>query len=243
MDLQRFQTENLRKEFLEAKPFNYVVIDNFISESYLNNILSEIENYPQDAWYDKNNSSINNEKDTIFQSKKIALTDYNKMGFLAQSFINSTKSSDFIHFLSDITGIENLESDPHLYGGGIHKVANGGSLSIHGDFNIHPILNTFRRLNVLLYLNKDWSPSYNGQLELWNKDMSQCVTSIAPIFNRLIIFRITDDAYHGHPEPWNHPLETPRLSFALYYYTQDRPEEEKSPFHWALWQQRPNLGY
>jgi Rps23 Pro-64 3,4-dihydroxylase Tpa1-like proline 4-hydroxylase len=243
MDLQRFKTETLRKEFLEAKPFNYLVIDNFFSEPYLNTILTEIENYPQELWYDKNNASINNERDTIFQSKKIALTDYNKMGFLAKTFINFTSSSDFIKFLSDITGINDLESDPHLYGGGIHKVANGGRLSIHSDFNIHPILNKFRRLNVLLYLNKDWQPSCNGQLELWNKDMTQCVTSIAPIFNRLVIFRITDDAFHGHPEPWNHHIETPRYSFALYYYTQERPEEEKAPFHWALWQQRPNIGY
>jgi len=243
MDFQRFKTENLRNEFLEAKPFNYLVIDNFFSEPYLNNILNEIENYPQDLWYDKNNASINNESDTIFQSKKIALTDYNKMGFLAKSFVNFTKSSDFIKFLTDITGIDELESDPHLYGGGIHKVANGGRLSVHSDFNIHPILKKFRRLNVLLYLNKDWQPSCNGQLELWSKDMTQCVTSIAPVFNRLIIFRITDDAFHGHPEPWCHPLEKPRLSFALYYYTQERPEEEKAPFHWALWQQRPNLGY
>jgi len=39
MDFQRFKTENLRNEFLEAKPFNYLVIDNFFSEPYLNNIL------------------------------------------------------------------------------------------------------------------------------------------------------------------------------------------------------------
>ena len=243
LKLNHFDTEKLKHDFLTAQPFNYLVIDNFFSELYLNNVLTEIQQYPADLWYDKSNASINNESDNIFQNKKIALTDYNKMGFLAKSFIDYTKSQEFIDFLINVTGITDIESDPHLYGGGIHKVEAGGRLSIHSDFNIHPMLQKFRRLNVLLYLNKDWQTEHNGQLELWSKDMKQCVTSIAPIFNRLIIFRITDDAFHGHPEPWSHPIGIPRLSFALYYYTQERPDAEKSPFHWALWQQRPNIGY
>lgn len=241
MDLSRFDIEKLKQEFLIATPFNHVVIDNFLDEAYINSILTEITNYPTDIWYDKTNQNINNESDTIFQSKKIALTDYAKMGYLSRSFIDLSRSEKFIQFLVNVTGIEELESDPLLCGGGIHKITENGRLSIHSDFNIHPVLNKFRRLNVLLYLNKNWSSESNGQLELWSKDMKNCVKSVPPIFNRLIIFRITDDAFHGHPEPWLSSV--PRLSFALYYYTNDRPNHEKSDFHWALWQERPNLGY
>jgi Rps23 Pro-64 3,4-dihydroxylase Tpa1-like proline 4-hydroxylase len=243
MDLQRFDIALLRQQFATAQPFNHFIIDNFLDEPYLNSVLTEIQQYPQETWYDKNNASINNESDNIFQNKKIALTDYNKMGDLSRSLIDYTKSPEFINFLVNITGIADLESDPHLYGGGIHKVSNGGRLSIHSDFNIHPLTSKHRRLNVLLYLNKDWQPNYNGQLELWDKTMSHMVTSIAPIFNRLVVFRITDDAFHGHPEPWSASNGVPRLSFALYYYTRERPEYEKSNFHWALWQQRPKVGY
>lgn len=241
MDLSRFDVQQLKQQFSKEDPFNHVVIDNFLDDKYLNSILNEIQNYSTDIWYDKKNSSINNESDTIFQSKKIALTDYAKMGYLSKSFIDLSRSPKFTQFLVDVTGIEHLESDPLLYGGGIHKITENGRLSIHSDFNIHPILNKFRRLNVLLYLNKNWTPDLHGELELWSKDMTQCVKRIEPIFNRLIIFRITDDAFHGHPEPWT--SSTPRLSFALYYYTDERPEHEKSDFHWALWQQRPNLGF
>lgn len=241
MDLSRFDVQKLKEEFFTEDPFNHIVIDNFLEESYINSILTEIQNYPSDIWYDKQNASINNESDTIFQSKKIALTNYDKMGFLSKTFIDLSSSPKFIEFLTSVTGIDEIESDPHLYGGGIHKTEANGRLSIHSDFNIHPLLHKFRRLNVLLYLNKNWSPNMNGELELWSKDMKQCVKRIAPIFNRLIIFRITDDAFHGHPEPWI--SNVPRFSFALYYYTKDRPEHEKSDFHWALWQQRPNLGF
>jgi Rps23 Pro-64 3,4-dihydroxylase Tpa1-like proline 4-hydroxylase len=241
MDLSRFDVQQLNNDFIKSSPFNHIVIDNFFDETFLNNILFEIKGYSSEKWYDKENAIINNESDSIVQSKKIALTDYSKMGAMSKSFIDLTRSDEFIDFLEKITGISKLEYDPHLLGGGIHKVDTNGRLSIHSDFNIHPTLNKYRRLNVLLYLNKNWQPNYNGELELWSKDMKTCDKIIAPIFNRMVIFRITDDAFHGHPHPWSAP--EPRLSFALYYYTQDRPQEEKAPFHWALWQKRPNIGY
>lgn len=243
MDLSRFNILQLNRDFIQNKPFNHIIIDDFFDDTYLTSILSEINAYSDNQWFDKNNTSINNEPDSIVQSKKIALTDYNKMGIKSQSLIDLTKSDQFIKFLTDVTEIENLESDPYLLGSGIHKVNTTGHLAIHSDFNIHPVLNKFRRLNVLIYLNKNWSDNYHGELELWSKDMQKVDIKIAPIFNRMVIFRITDDAFHGHPHPWTAPNNIPRLSFALYYYTNDRPENEKAPFHWALWQKRPNIGY
>ena len=35
--------------------------------------------------------------------------------------------------------------------------------------------------------------------------MTQCCHKISPLFNRMVIFRINDDANHGHPEPWLAP--------------------------------------
>ena len=58
---------------------------------------------------------------------------------------------------------------------------------------IRHLMDEIRVLVLLLYLNKNWSPNMNGELELWSKDMKQCVKRIAPIFNRLIIFRITQE--------------------------------------------------
>ena len=56
---------------------------------------------------------------------------------------------------------------------------------------------------------------------------------IAPLFNRAVIFRTTDDAYHGHLSKWNADYD--RLSIAMYYYTDDRPEDEKSGAIYAQW--------
>ena len=73
--------------------------------------------------------------------------------------------------LEELTGIKNLIADKTLYGGGLHQVERGGKLDIHADFNIHKKFKWHRRVNLILYLNKNWKPEYNGYLELWDKDM------------------------------------------------------------------------
>lgn len=226
-------------EFIKAEPYNHLVIDNFFEESYLRTVLEEIKGYKQmmDDDYRKN------ETDFEVQSKKIGLSDYNRMGSVLQQFFDFSKSPEMLSFLEDITGIQDLQADPHLYGGGIHRTSTGGRLSIHADFNIHPITKQHRRINMLIYLNPEWQPRFHGELELWQKDMNRCVKRVEPIFNRVILFRITDDAFHGHPIPWEGPDTIPRLSIALYYYTNDRPEHEKSDPHMAVWYKRYNLEY
>ena len=156
----------------------------------------------------------------------------------AAEMIAFLQSPEWLRFLSDLTGIDGLMPDPTLLGGGIHKTLRGGHLEVHADFNIQPQLQLHRRINVLLYLNPTWEKDWGGQLELWDREMTACVKSIEPISNRMVIFNITDEAFHGHPRP----LKTSqRLSLALYYYTKDRPEKEKGAFHWADWKQRPDL--
>ena len=90
---------------------------------------------------------------------------------------------------------------------------------MHADFNHHGPLNLERRINVLIYLNRDWQDDYGGQLELWETDMSARVASFSPIANRCVIFTTTQDSMHGNPEPVAHPDGVTRKSIALYYYT------------------------
>ena len=65
----------------------------------------------------------------------------------------------------------------------MHWIENGGFLEVHADFNHLKKYNLARRINLLLYLNKDWRDDYNGHLELW--DRSRTMTKrreIAPVF-------------------------------------------------------------
>ncbi len=71
---------------------------------------------------------------------------------------------------------------------------------MHADFDQHRKLRVDRRLNVLLYLNEDWDDAYGGHLELWDPTMTRRVKRVAPIANRLVIFRTSDTSFHGHPD-------------------------------------------
>jgi len=228
MDLSKFNRVELHKEFINAEPFSHIVIDHFLEKASAHSLLQEIKEN-EEHYFPKGDSP----RDTAVKHKKRCASDYRTFQPLVKAFIDQTRSTEMTDFLRDITGIADLEADPYLFGGGIHRTSMEGRLAIHADYNIHPFTKKHRRLNAILYLNPNWTEGDNGQCELWDKTMTQCKKKIAPIMNRLLLFRVTDDGFHGHPEPWL--SEDPRYSIALYYFTADRPEEEKSKGHMALW--------
>ncbi len=159
-------------------------------------------------------------------------------------FLNFLNSFRFINFIQNITGIEeSLIADPYFLGGGIHEIKKGGFLKIHADFNFHPKLKLSRRINMLIYLNKEWKEDYGGHLELWDRKMENCKVKILPKFNRMVIFNTTYFSYHGHPDPLNCPEEKSRKSLALYYYSNGRPKNEihkdfDNQFRTTTWKNR-----
>ena len=129
--------------------------------------------------------------------------------------------------LEDLTGEVGLIPDPYLLGGGIHSTVNQGFLKMHADFNWHTHLKLYRRLNLLIYLNKDWDESWGGALKLASLGNSGLEVGkvIMPDFNKTVIFTTTNSSYHGHPEPMNLPGGRTRNSLALYYYLSSKPAD------------------
>ena len=209
--------------YLTAKPFPNIVLNNFFKEDFLNTVLNEFPDLSQ-----LTESQIYNVKNEIKLSNK----NYDKFPHTIKSFIDFLNSNLFLNFLQKLTSIkEKLISDPHLEGGGLHEIKSGGVLKIHTDFNRHPFLDLDRRVNVLIYLNKNWNHSYGGHLEFWNKNMSKCEKKILPSFNTMAIFSTTDFSNHGHPDPLKCPIEVSRKSIALYYFSSGRPKEEIRESH------------
>jgi Rps23 Pro-64 3,4-dihydroxylase Tpa1-like proline 4-hydroxylase len=216
-----------------AKPFPHVVIDNFANSDVLEAVLDEFPTESHPAWHRMYKQDL--------QSKFACnLPEY--LGPMTRAFLNYLNAREVVNFLSALTGIEGLIPDPHLAGGGLHEIRRGGLLRVHADFNWHRQLRLDRRINLLLYLNKDWRPEWGGQLQLWDDKMSQCYQRIDPIFNRCVIFNTTDRSYHGHPDPLQCPAEQRRRSIAMYYYTNGRPAEEVNESHETLFQLRPGEG-
>ena len=218
--------------YIHSKPFPHIVIEDLFDENLLNRILGE---------FPENIQQIGDNFDNKAE-RKLSLNDTNKFSNVTNDFINFLNSKIFINFLQNITDVdEKLRPDPYLIGGGLHELREEGYLNIHADFNMHPTMKLDRRLNLLIYLNKDWKNDFGGSLELWDKDMKKCERKITPTFNKTVIFSTTDNSYHGNPEKINHPNKISRKSIAMYYYTNGRPQHEKGlGNHSTIFRKRPN---
>jgi hypothetical protein len=214
--------------YLNAKPFPHVVFDNFFDPALLDRVLEEFPKPGQIQWQRFDNT----------QEIKLASAAEASFGCATRLLLYHLNSITFLEFLSNVTGIDNLIPDPRFDGGGLHQIVRGGKLGIHADFNRHSKFGLDRRLNLLLYLNKDWKEEYGGHLELWNRDMTQCGAKLLPVLNRVMVFGTTDFTYHGHPDPLKCPEGMTRKSLALYYFTNGRPAEELSGEHSTLFRTR-----
>ena len=221
------------QQYLNNKPFSHIVFDNFFNTLFLEKIL---EDFPKNL--EKTGIKFEDK-----QEKKIASKNPDIISNNTNTLINFLNSYKFLNFLNNLSGMqETLIPDPYLWGGGYHELKNGGYLNIHADFNVHPQLELNRRINLLIYLNKNWKENYGGSLELWDKDMSKCVSKIIPTFNKIVIFNTNDFSYHGNPEIIDNPHNTSRKSIALYYYSNGRPRTDAKDeiSHNTIFQKRPN---
>lgn len=236
LDRQRLMAlaDRHRADHAGASPFPHTVIDDLFPDEVLERILAEFPAADEAGW--KTYDSVGERK----LEANPAVGERSTFGHRTRELLYELNAAPFLNFLESLTGIRGLIPDPHYWGGGLHQITRGGFLKIHADFNTHPTLKINRRLNVLVYLNKEWKEEYGGYLEFWNREMTRCQRRILPIFNRFVVFNTTDFSYHGHPDPLVCPAGDSRKSVALYYYTNGRPDAEKSRTHSTLFRERPN---
>ena len=218
-----------RDAYSKADPFPHIVIDDFLPSLVAERLLAEFPSPFSIPWKNK----------VGLHSKKLACNDLSQLPQFTQEVLLELNSPSFLSFVETLAGIQGLTSDSDFEGGGLHQIKRGGFLKIHADFNYHTRLSLYRRLNLLLYLNKDWKEEYGGHLELWDRSMSSCIEKIPPIFNRCVIFNTTDFSYHGHPNPLRCPSNMTRKSIAIYYYTKEEKNREERYEHTTLYQKRP----
>lgn len=210
-----------QKDYVTAFPFPYCVIDDFLRPEIADKIATAFPNEESDIWWKYEN----------ILEKKQASDDIRKFSPEIAPCIHALQHQQFIGLLENITGIDGLQSDPYLHGGGLHLIKSGGKLDMHVDYSIHPKLGLERRVNLILYLvSKNWENDWGGNLELWSGDwendkpyLKKAEKSIYPRFNRAVIFSTSDQSFHGHPNQLNCPLGYARKSIALYYLSE--PQE------------------
>lgn len=219
------------EEYAFAEPFAHAVIDDFLPLTITDALLAHfpVEAKPHDKVYEKGYGGQ--------FKRQISPYDCDAWMQSAFAFFNSPP---MLAFLEGLTNIKGLIPDPYFTGGGLHEIRTGGMLGIHADFQVNEALQIRRRINVLIYLNKDWKSEYGGSLELWDKSMQHKVKSVAPLFNRCVIFNTDADSFHGHPDPLTTPGGVTRKSIALYYYTAQAIENSLGESRHTLYVARPD---
>lgn len=199
--------------FRNAKPFPVAVIDNFLPEEFaigLNKEITELQDVSQS-------------NDYIFAKNKFEYPALEKIGPFGSELKRFFLSENFERALSEMYGVT-LFLDKNFTGGGVHRGGTGSFLDMHADFERHPReRNWVRELNILLYMNKDWVPSYGGSLDLKNSNTGE-TKSIDPIFNRCVLMLTKLHTLHGY-RPTNFPVGSFRSSVAAYAYSLESDEE------------------
>ena len=223
-----------RREFLSAEPFRHVVIDDFFEPEEAELMLADFPAFePRNAM---------NEMGEV--GAKAVYEKIEEISPFYQRLAAHVRSEEFLNTLSALTGVENLLSDETLFGGGTHENLEGQELDPHVDFNYDERTWLHRRLNLLLYLNKEWDDAWGGSIELHSdprRPEQNQIKVVTPLFNRCLIFETNERSWHGFariklPQDRRH---LSRKSFSLYLYTKERPAEEIAPPHTTFYVQRP----
>jgi Rps23 Pro-64 3,4-dihydroxylase Tpa1-like proline 4-hydroxylase len=229
------EKEKIRQDYQSKKPFRYVMFDGFFNDDQAEIIYRNYPSISEGKW---DGTTYINQKNK-FQKTKF------EEGTIMSDVFKEMNSKEFLSWLMDVTEVEDeLLADDDLFGGGLHQSIRGAFLNVHIDYNIHPVTKYHRRLNVLVYMNKDWKEEYEGHLELWDLSKSEqhLLARIQPVFNRCVIFETNEISFHGHPKPLKTPADINRKSIATYYYTKTRPENEIAGDHNTIYVNTEKLG-
>lgn len=225
----------LRERFQAARPFRHLCIDGFLLPDLAEQALADFPSFDP--------ALAINELGRV--GGKAVNTRMADISPFYRRLYDHLFSEDFLSTMSAITGIDALIGDPTLYGGGTHENLHGQDLDPHIDFNYVPGGGAHRRVNLLIYLNRDWDSDWGGDIELHSDPRHPADNRISAYrvdFNRAVLFETNEHSWHGFPEihlPEDLRGTHSRKCISIYLYTRGRPAEEIAGEHGTFYVQRP----
>lgn len=198
--------DGLKNEFNQNTPFPHLILKNWFSDKIMDNTLSNILKIKDD--YDWHKLCTNT-------------SDFSQFGESAVQLTNYLISDEWVNFLRELTDIKNLRPDKDWVGGGINYEPRGSHLEPHTDFNKSS--SGWRRVNLLLFLSKNWKKEWGGYNEMGHFDGGRFVkdVSYSPDFNTAVIFSTSDNSFHGF-DIVKCPDNEARIVITCYYYSDDQ---------------------
>lgn len=197
---------------VDTRPYWHCVVDDFFDDP--DSIANEFPDQTDPCWFSYDNPL----------EIKQTCNDWHKFGPNVYAAFTELMSPVYATRLSMQAGCL-VVPDYGLHGGGLHQHGSGGKLNVHLDYNLHPKLPLQRRLNLIVYLTKDWKDEWGGHLGLY-ENQTKLSKKILPKYNRAVIFD-TRNAWHGLPEPIKCPPDVTRKSIAVYYLCEPESYENR----------------
>lgn len=223
----------LHRRYIDAEPFPHVVMDQFFEQDFADQLCTEFPPF----------EAGNALAETGKLGKKSVNKDLNGMGGAYRELAQYLVSEDFQDLVCQITGIDELMTV--LDAGGTQESLDGADLAPHLDYNFMDWRGEtlHRRINVLIYLNKDWHEGWGGNFEVHSdpwQPMSNLVKRYAPHFNRVIIMETSERSWHGHDLIRLQDAQgQSRKSISAYLFSRSRPDSEIAPRRSTFYATRP----
>lgn len=225
MIVERLQRERdrLRAEFTTPDRIATFVIDDLLPEPVAREIYAA---FPPAAKMLR--------KHSLKESKRVA-AQLDRFEPIIEEITLAFQDPGVVRLLEEITGIDALLPDPHLYAGGISSMGRGDFLNPHIDNSHDGKQENYRVLNSLYYVTPDWAEWYGGHLELWDRGLEHAQRTVLSRFNRLVLMATHRTSWHSVSPI----LHDGRRCCVSNYYFRTKSLEKTDYFHATYFRGRP----
>ena len=175
------------------------------------------------------------EKKSLREHKFVA-AQMDRYNPVLEEIVFAFQDPRLVRLVEEITGIQGMLPDEHLYAGGISLMVRGHFLNPHLDNSHDKDRNLYRVLNLLYYVSPDWSHQSGGNLELWDDGPTARPREIVSRFNRLVLMATHESSWHSVTEVIS--PDVPRCCVSNYYFSPS-PLESHDYFHVTTFRGRP----
>lgn len=204
-----YDLANKRNNFLEAKPFPHLVLDDFFTSNFFHRLGASLNNAKISEV--KNFSSIFENEKTIFINQNIPVI---------QDIAKTLSNKKWLDNLRELTSIIDLNAPDINFGSlsNYHEMLHNGFLGSHVDHATHPKIKSKHVLNIIIYLSQNWHHEHGGNTLLFDLKGKKIIKKIKYVPNRAIIFLHSPYSFHGVDKITKQTNEK-RKSFYIDYYS------------------------
>lgn len=215
---------DLRKQFLEGNRISTFIVDDLLPGELAEEAYAAFP--PASALVLK--KSLKEDKYVGVQ-----MDEYNP---LLEEIVYAFQDQKLVSLLEEITEIENMYADPHLYASGLSLMGKGQFLNPHLDNSHDKEQKGYRVLNLLYYVTPGWRFEYGGNLELWDGGLKRTPRVIHSQFNRLVCMATHRTSWHS-VQPIR--VDEKRSCVSNYYFAPRALETTDEYFHVTSFRGRP----